>query len=97
MYFRASDISVVNSMMSQIAFDFKWNLVPEIISAYRYIFAVILAGYVIHWFPVRYKDILKAGFIRMPLPAKGLVIAIVSVLLYQFISAGVQPFIYFQF
>jgi D-alanyl-lipoteichoic acid acyltransferase DltB (MBOAT superfamily) len=96
-YFRASDVQAVHSMLDQIIFHFKPELVLPVIKSYKYIFMVMAGGYIIHWFPVKVKDFIKAGYIRMPLPAKGVVIVLVSILLYQVISAGVQPFIYFQF
>jgi D-alanyl-lipoteichoic acid acyltransferase DltB (MBOAT superfamily) len=97
MYFRAPDVDTVHTMLNRIAFNFSPQLVPQIIYGYRIVFGIILAGYIIHWFPLRYKDFLKGTYVRLPLPAKGLVIAAVSIILYQVISAGVQPFIYFQF
>jgi D-alanyl-lipoteichoic acid acyltransferase DltB (MBOAT superfamily) len=97
MYFRAADTHTVNLMLSQMAWDFKPELVPQVIESYKYIFLVMLLGYVIHLMPFRLKNAVKAKLMQMPLPLQAAFIVLVVVLLYQVTSAGVQPFIYFQF
>jgi D-alanyl-lipoteichoic acid acyltransferase DltB (MBOAT superfamily) len=96
-FFRAGNMELVNQMLYQIAYQFKPELIQTVSYAYRYIFAVMAFAYVIHWLPVRWKDGVRALFMQLPLVAKAFAIVVIVVVLYQVTSAGVQPFIYFQF
>lgn len=96
-FFRASNMHVVNQVLSQIIYHFQPELVGKIITGYGNIFSVMLLGYFVHILPVRLKDKIRSAFMWMPLPAKALAATIIVILLYQVISSGVQPFIYFQF
>ncbi|MGZ5244908.1 MAG: MBOAT family O-acyltransferase, partial [Bacteroidia bacterium] len=96
-FFRAANLQVVNDVLFQIFRSFKPELITDVLYSYRKIFAVMLFGYIIHFLPIRWKDGLHVVFSRIPLPAKAVIIACIVILLYQVMSAGVQPFIYFQF
>ena len=76
-----------------------WNLaqVPEIIGHYWMPFLLFAIGMVIHWLPARFKRRYRLAFASQPLWLMGLVVVATVFVLYQFITADLQPFIYFQF
>ncbi|MBR4586545.1 MAG: MBOAT family protein [Bacteroidales bacterium] len=85
------------SMVRQIGSAWNWAQVPEIVGTYWKVFALIVAGMVIHWLPVRWKRWYRLNFAMLPLPVMALVVVAVVFLVYQFITADLQAFIYFQF
>ncbi len=77
----------------------RWNLaqIPEILSNYSYVFILFAFGMLVHWLPTRFKRRYRIWFAQMPLWLMALVVIILAVVLYQFVTADLQPFIYFQF
>ena len=69
---------------------------PVMVS-YRTVFLVILIGYLIHWIPERMKNWCRNIFSASPVPVMGLAVVVAVFLMYQAMSADMQPFIYFQF
>jgi alginate O-acetyltransferase complex protein AlgI len=61
------------------------------------VWLMLLAGYIIHWLPNSWKMIYREAYIKSPLVVKILVGFGVFTLLYQVLSAELQPFIYFAF
>ena len=51
----------------------------------------------VHWLPSRFKRRYRLSFAMLPLPLMALICVLTVFLLYQFVTAGFQPFIYFQF
>ncbi len=86
-----------SQMVAQIGSH--WNLaqVPEIIGHYWMPFLLFLMGMVIHWLPVRFKRRYRLVFASLPLWLLGLLTVVTVFVVYQFITADLQPFIYFQF
>ena len=76
-----------------------WNLaqVPDIVGHYWMPFLLFALGMVVHWLPERFKRRYRIWFARMPLWLMGLVVVATVFVVYQFITADLQPFIYFQF
>lgn len=86
-----------NDMLSKLLFDLDFSIAPEVLSGFAGVFWVMLAGFVIHWLPSSWKDGYRNLFARAPL-ALQLIACIVGILMiYQVLSADLQPFIYFQF
>jgi len=52
---------------------------------------------VIHWLPDNWKRRYRIWFARMPLPLMAAVVVLTVFIAYQFVTAEMQPFIYFQF
>lgn len=77
------------------AWDF--SIIPDIVSEYRTVLLLIAAGMAIHWLPERFKRRYRICFSRLPLPLMGAAVVLAILLAYQFISADLQTFIYFQF
>lgn len=77
----------------------QWNLtqIPHIIGHYSAVFALFLIGMIIHWLPEHFKRRYRLWFAKMPLWLMLLAVVGGVFILYQFITADLQPFIYFQF
>ena len=97
MYFRAADVATVNLMLEQIFYKFEFAGVFERIAAYKTIYAVLLLGFVIHQLPEDIKAATRTAFAELPDIIKAIIIVGVLLILFQFKTAGIQPFIYFQF
>ena len=76
-----------------------WNLsqIPDIVYHYRNVFILIVFGMIIHWLPEKFKRRYRIWFAKMPLPLMVLVCIVIVFIVYQFITADLQAFIYFQF
>ena len=86
-----------SQMMHQIGSH--WNLaqVPDIVGHYWMPFLLFALGMAVHWLPDRFKRRYRLCFASMPLWLMGLAVVATVFVLYQFITADLQPFIYFQF
>jgi len=86
-----------SQMVAQIGSH--WNLaqVPEIVSHYWIPFALFAFGMGVHWLPDRFKRRYRHAFARLPLWLLAVISVAAVFVLYQFITADLQPFIYFQF
>jgi alginate O-acetyltransferase complex protein AlgI len=96
-FFRATSTDRVKNMLQQISSDWRWGSTFEYIDGYKYIFLIMLIGFVFHWLPSTVKRLYINGFIRVPWYLKVGIIVLVVFILYQAQSANIQPFIYFQF
>jgi hypothetical protein len=65
--------------------------------SYWKVFAIMIFGYILHWLPNDFKNRWMNIFIDSPVYAKVAVSAAVVFIVYQSVSAGLQPFIYFRF
>lgn len=75
-----------------------WNAdIIGIIQAYDKVFALFTLGMIVHWLPENWKRRYRIWFARTPLPLMALIVVITVFVLYQFVTAEMQPFIYFQF
>ena len=52
---------------------------------------------IIHWLPEDWKRRYRLAFASLPLPVMSIVCILAVFVIYQFVSAEMQPFIYFQF
>ncbi len=81
-----------------ISIGTQWNVnVLDVISAYRNVFILFVLGMIVHWLPTRFKRRYRICFAKMPLPLMAIVTVIIIFVCYQFVTAEMQPFIYFQF
>lgn len=97
LWFRSETAETPGLMMSQMGGNFRGDLIPSIIASYPLVFSLMLAGFIIHWLPVKVKQGYRDLFVRMPLPVQALASIIAVIIAFQAVSAGLQPFIYFQF
>ena len=89
--------NTAKNMVNQIGSHWDLSVIPDIALNYWKVFALIIFGLVIHWLPDRFKRRYRIWFSRMPLALMVLVTALVVFIVYQFITADLQAFIYFQF
>ncbi|MBQ0015574.1 MAG: MBOAT family protein [Bacteroidales bacterium] len=84
-------------MVHQIGSHWNWQVVPAILSNYASVFILFAIGMAIHWLPTRFKRRYRIWFAKMPIWLLAAVVVVSVVVLYQFVTADLQPFIYFQF
>ncbi|MFV0590732.1 MAG: MBOAT family O-acyltransferase [Draconibacterium sp.] len=96
-FFRSESMDVVNGMLHQIGTAMDLSLVPQVLVAYKWVFLVMLFGFVIHWLSDSWKERIKDWFVASPLWVQVVLAAITVIVVYQSISSDMQPFIYFQF
>ena len=84
-------------LLHQIGQNFNWPQVPQMIVSYGKVLLVMAFGLVVHWLPESVKVLYRQWFINTPIYAKILITATVVFIIYQSVSAELQPFIYFQF
>ena len=85
------------NMVSQIGSPWDISVIPDVCAGYWKVFVLVIAGMVIHLLPARWKRRYRLGFAKLPIPLMAAVAAAVVFILYQFVTADTQPFIYFQF
>ena len=96
-WFRAENMESTWQIINQIGTSFNAPLIPEVLTSYSNVFALMLIGFVIHWLPVKVKDWYREFFIKLPLTIKIFISAITVFGVYQAMSSELQAFIYFQF
>ncbi len=84
-------------MVGQIGSQWQLAQIPTIIGHYWAPFLLFALGMAVHWLPVRFKRRYRLWFALMPLWLMATVVVATVVVLYQFVTADLQPFIYFQF
>lgn len=95
--FRADSMKTVGEMLTQIFTSFHPEVFPQFVTGYKGVFALMLIGYVLHFMPKRMENALQGVVTRSPLLVQAVMLVIAIFVVVQFKSAGVQPFIYFQF
>jgi len=84
-------------MVTQIGCAWDNSIILPFIHEYRYVVILFVLGMIIHWLPDRFKRRYRLAFAALPLPLMILAAAAAVIIAYQFITADMQPFIYFQF
>ena len=87
---------IATEMVNQIGSAWNAN-VGDIILAYDKVFALFVLGMFVHWLPENWKRRYRIRFARMPLPLMAVAVVVAVFIIYQFVTAEMQPFIYFQF
>ncbi|MDR2868142.1 MAG: MBOAT family protein [Bacteroidales bacterium] len=89
--------NTAKSMINQIGSSWRLDLSPKILLEYRYVFILFVLGMLIHWVPTNFKRKYRLTFASLPMWLQGTIAVITIFILYQFVTADMQPFIYFQF
>ena len=84
-------------MVERIGGHWILEQIPAIVQNYSTVFVIFLIGMVVHWLPDRFKRRYRLWFAQMPLWLMVLTVVLTVFVVYQFITADLQPFIYFQF
>ena len=96
-WFRADDMDHVSAMLFQLTHNLNLSVVKDVLLSYKLIFPVLVFGYIIHWWPSKWKDSYMKFFIRIPHWVKVIIVVALVFLIYQTQTSDLQPFIYFQF
>lgn len=89
--------NTAKSMVTRIGGEWSDGIVPKVLYEYRVVFILFAVGMIIHWLPERWKRWYRLNFALLPLWVMAIIVLVTIFLLYQFITADLQPFIYFQF
>lgn len=89
--------NTAKNMVNQIGSHWNMKLIPDMIYQYRNVFLLIVLGMIIHWLPENFKRRYRIWFAQMPLPLMAAAVVAIVFIIYQFITADLQSFIYFQF
>jgi D-alanyl-lipoteichoic acid acyltransferase DltB (MBOAT superfamily) len=89
--------NTAKNMVNQIGSAWDLSLVPTMAWEHRAVLLLFVLGMIIHWLPERFKRRYRIAFARLPLFVMALVVAAIVFFFYQFITADLQSFIYFQF
>ncbi len=89
--------NTAKNMVNQIGGDWDLSIIPSIISTYKYVVILFLLGMIVHWLPDRWKRWYRVNFALLPIWVMVIIVVVAVFVVYQFITADLQPFIYFQF
>ena len=89
--------ATAKNMVNQIGGAWSNAIIPDFLWEYKWVVAMFIAGMVIHWLPTDWKRRYRLAFSSMPLWLMVIAVCVSIIVIYQFVSAEMQPFIYFQF
>jgi len=89
--------NTAKNMIDRIGSSWNISQTEDIIYEYRHLFLLIAAGMIIHWLPERLKRRYRLLFAKMPLAIMAAFVIATIFIMYQFVTADLQAFIYFQF
>lgn len=96
-FFRSEDMETAGEVITQITTNLHPELAFTILWSYKTVFALFLFGMTVHLLPERIKVQYREWFIGTPVYAKLALTTVAVFVIYQMLSADLQPFIYFQF
>jgi D-alanyl-lipoteichoic acid acyltransferase DltB (MBOAT superfamily) len=96
-FFRADSIQTGIDMLTQIFTGFHPEIVVQFIEGYPGVFFLLVGGYLVHFIPKRVDNRLQKWVTQSPTLLQALYLIFVIFLIVQVKSAGIVPFIYFQF
>jgi len=96
-FFRAPDMQTVNDFFTQVFTNLGIDVLFKFIWSFKYVWAVIIIGYTTHWLSDNLKNKALNWFIESHFAVKVIITITVVFIIYQSVTAEMQPFIYFQF
>ena len=96
-FFRATSMETSWQMINQITQSFKPELFFEFLTGYKGAIGLMIIGYALHAMPKRFELKVEDLVTKAPLLAKAALVTVMILVIVQVKSAGIQPFIYFQF
>jgi alginate O-acetyltransferase complex protein AlgI len=96
-FFRADNMTVVRSMLSQITFSFHPEIFRDFVKGYPIILFLMVLGYILHFIPSNIEDYFQQLVIRSSFMLKVTYLALIIFVVIQTKSSEIQPFIYFRF
>ena len=85
------------NMVNQIGGAWNSSIIPDFLWEYRKVVILFVLGMLIHWLPSKAKRWYRLNFALLPIWTIILLAAATVVIVYQFVTADMQAFIYFQF
>ena len=85
------------NMVNQIGGAWNSSIIPDFLWEYRNVVILFVLGMVIHWLPSRVKRWYRVRFALLPIWVIILIAVAAIIGVYQFVTADLQAFIYFQF
>ena len=85
------------NMVNQIGGAWNSSIIPDFLWEYRNVVILFVLGMLIHWLPSRLKRWYRLRFCVLPMWLILLIVVLAVVGVYQFVTADMQAFIYFQF
>lgn len=86
-----------SNMVKKIGSTWNTAIIGDILYEYRKVFIVFTLGMIIHWLPSKFKQWYRINFAFLPKWIQLLAVVLTVFVIYQFITAELQSFIYFQF
>ena len=86
-----------SQMVNQIGSVWKASIIPQVLLEYDKVFILFFIGMAIHWLPAKFKRWYRLNFAMLPLWLMAIIVVLTVFIVYQFITADLQAFIYFQF
>ncbi len=96
-FFRSPDLATVNTVFDRINNHFGADLLLQVLVGYKFVFALVVFGYLMHWIPEKMKEAYRNWFATRHMFLIVLMIVLAVFIMYQLMSGEMQPFIYFQF
>ncbi|MEG1464581.1 MAG: MBOAT family O-acyltransferase [Mucinivorans sp.] len=96
-FFRAGDMETAWGVITQIFTYFHPEIFLDFVAGYRWVFLVIVVGYLLHFASAKSEARSLALFTSCPLWSYPFFVAALVWFIMQISSGEVQPFIYFQF
>jgi hypothetical protein len=91
------ELFTANEMLNRILFSFDGQIAWKFLTEFWEVMLVMVIGFIIHWLPSTWKTFYRKKFVSTPIPLQIAISFVVVFVLYQVMSAGMKPFIYFQF
>jgi alginate O-acetyltransferase complex protein AlgI len=96
-FFRAQDMDTAWQVINQIATHFSPAIFFDFVMGYKAVLFLMVLGYILHFIPAPVEQRAETWVTNLSLAGKFVVIFLTILLVIQTKSAGIQPFIYFQF
>ena len=102
-YFRAKNLEIMGNMIYQIGENFTgshvfiWEDLKRRIVEYRKPLGMIVFGLLIHFTPTNWKDWARDLLTRTHAVSKAIILVLFVFVVFQFKSADIVPFVYFDF
>jgi hypothetical protein len=90
-------MEIAMQMIRQMLFHFNPQIFVEFITGYKAVLLMMLFGYALHFIPKSIELKAESSVSKLPLLLKVAFMILVIILVVQFKSSDIQPFIYFQF
>lgn len=96
-FFRASSLEIVGQMLTQMFTSFHGQILFDFLAGYKGVMLLMAVGYFLHFIPQSVELSFQHRLARTNFGFKVAWMMIIIFLVIQTKSAGIQPFIYFQF